>query len=135
MKKALKIVGKALLGILILLIAFLLILFIYHRIMLGKETELLKSCPGEFVEVDGKNMSIYVSGEGEHTLVFMSGSGITLPIYDYKPFTERFEDEWLQRWLRWVQRCRDKGKAEQRSAQSRWHRRIIHSLPALLFGA
>ncbi len=94
MKKALKIVGKALLGILILLIAFLLILFIYHRIMLGKETELLKSCPGEFVEVDGKNMSIYVSGEGEHTLVFMSGSGITLPIYDYKPFTERFEDDY-----------------------------------------
>ena len=94
MKKALKVIGKILLGILIAIILFLLGLFAYHRVMLSREEELLKNCPGEFVEVDGQNMSVYVSGEGEHTLVFMSGAGITLPIYDYKPFTERFENDY-----------------------------------------
>ena len=37
MKKALKIIGKVLLWILILLLALLLIVFIYNRIMLKKE--------------------------------------------------------------------------------------------------
>ncbi|MBQ4226296.1 MAG: alpha/beta hydrolase [Oscillospiraceae bacterium] len=88
-----KIIKTVLLGFLILIVLFLIVMAIYNRIMLGREKTLLKSCPGEFVEVDGKNMSIYVSGEGEHTLIFMSGAGITLPIYDYKPFTDRFEDD------------------------------------------
>ena len=47
MKKALKITGKILLCILILLIAFLLILFVYHRIMLNKEDKLLENYPDE----------------------------------------------------------------------------------------
>ena len=94
MKKAFKVIGKALLVILAVLILFLLGLFVYHRVMLGREERLLKNYPGEAVEVDGGSMSVYVSGEGDHTLVFMSGSGIALPIMDYRPFTDRFENDY-----------------------------------------
>lgn len=96
MKKALKIVGKILLGILILLLAFLLVMFIYHRIMLSKEKSLLEPL-GQMVEVDGNNMSIYTEGEGEHTegehtIVIMSGSGMPSPILQYRPLYRKLSD-------------------------------------------
>ena len=94
MKKALKIVGKILLIILILLIVFLLILFIYSRITLKKEDELLKNYPGEFVEVDGHNMNIYAEGEGTHTLVFLAPAGDTSPILTFKPLYSGLNSEY-----------------------------------------
>ena len=39
---------------------------------------------GQMVEVDGNNMSIYVEGTGDTTLVFMSGGGTCSPILDFK---------------------------------------------------
>lgn len=83
MKKALKIAGKILLGILIILLAFILVMFIYHRIMLHKEKPLLESPLGQMVEVDGNQMSIYTEGEGDHTLVIMSGGGEISPTLGY----------------------------------------------------
>ena len=85
MKKALKITGKILLCILILLIAFLLILFVYHRIMLNKEDKLLENYPGELVTVDGHHMNIHSEEEGEHTLVFLAPAGDTSPAMTFKP--------------------------------------------------
>ena len=85
MKKALKITRKILLCILILLIAFLLILFVYHRIMLNKEDKLLENYPGELVTVDGHHMNIHSEGEGEHTLVFLAPAGDTSPAMTFKP--------------------------------------------------
>lgn len=83
MKKALKIAGKILLGILIILLSFILVMFIYHRIILHKEKPLLESPLGQMVEVDGNQMSIYTEGEGDHTLVIMSGGGEISPILEY----------------------------------------------------
>ena len=91
MKKALKITGKVLLGILILLLLLLLAAFIYHRVMLSKEKPLLKPL-GQMVEVDGNNMSIYTEGEGEHTIVIMSGSGMPSPILQYRPLYSKLGD-------------------------------------------
>ena len=91
MKKALKITGKILLGILILLLAFLLVVFIYHRVMLSKEKPLLEPL-GQMVEVDGNNMSIYTEGEGDHTIVIMSGAGMVSPILDYSPLYRKLSD-------------------------------------------
>lgn len=91
MKKALKITGKILLGILILLLVFLLAVFIYHRIMLHKEKPLLEPL-GQMVEVDGNNMSIYTEGEGSHTLVIMSGAGMVSPILEYSPLYRKLSD-------------------------------------------
>ena len=79
-----KIVGKVLRGIRIMLIVFLLALFIYNRAMLIKEKPLHEPL-GQMVEVDGYNMNVYTEGEGERTLVFMAGSAIVSPIFEYKP--------------------------------------------------
>ncbi|MBP3272771.1 MAG: alpha/beta hydrolase, partial [Ruminococcus sp.] len=91
MKKALKITGKILLGILILLLALLLVVFIYHRVMLSKEKPLLEPL-GQMVEVDGNNMSIYTEGEGEHTIVIMAGAGTPSPILQYSPLYRKLSD-------------------------------------------
>ena len=93
MKKALKITGKILLGSLIIISVFLLVLFIYHRVMLNKEKPLLEPI-GQMVEVDGHNMCVYTEGEGEHTLVFLSGSGTPSPILDFKSLYDLLKDDY-----------------------------------------
>lgn len=82
MRKAKKVV-KIFLVIIAVLIILLLIVFINHQIHLKKETE-LRSPLGQMVEVDGYNMSVYIEGTGETTIVFMSGGGTCSPILDFK---------------------------------------------------
>lgn len=94
MKKALKIFGKILLGLLILLAVFLIIMTVYNQIMLKKNKDLYEKPLGQLVEVDGHNMSIYTEGEGQHTIVFMSGWGTSSPILDFKPLYSRLSDEY-----------------------------------------
>lgn len=69
--------------IVVVLIALLLIVGINHQIRLKKETE-LRSPLGQIVEVDGHNMSVYIEGTGDMTIVFMSGGGTCSPILDFK---------------------------------------------------
>jgi pimeloyl-ACP methyl ester carboxylesterase len=94
MKRAFKIIGKVLLAIIILLIFFVLIVFIYNRIMLRKEKPLLEEPLGKMIEVDGYNMCIYSEGEGEHTLVFLSGSGTASPILDFRSLYSLLSDDY-----------------------------------------
>ncbi len=94
MKKALKVTGKILLGILILIAAFLLVMTVYNQIMLKKNIGLYETPLGQLVEVDGHNMSIYTEGEGEHTIVFMSGWGTSSPILDFKPLYSKLSDDY-----------------------------------------
>lgn len=93
MKKTLKITGKILLGLICLLLLFMLAVFIYHRIMLGREKELISEPLGEMIEVDGGQMCVYTEGSGEHTLVFMSGYGTPSPILDFRPVYSRLTDD------------------------------------------
>ena len=93
MKKALKKVGKVLLIILIILVVFFIGIFIYHRIMLNKEKSLISEPLGTMVEVDGGEMCVYTEGDGEHTLVFMSGYGTPSPILDFKPLYSRLNND------------------------------------------
>lgn len=80
-------VRKKIMKIIIIIIAVLVVLmlavYIFHRVRLNKEAE-LRSPLGQLVEVDGHSMSVYVEGEGETTLVFMSGGGTCSPILDFK---------------------------------------------------
>ncbi|MBR2283117.1 MAG: alpha/beta hydrolase [Ruminococcus sp.] len=94
MKKALKIVGRILLGFLILIAVFLLVMTIYNQIMLKKNKDLYETPLGQLVEVDGHNMSIYTEGEGDHTIVFMSGWGTSSPILDFKALYSRLSDDY-----------------------------------------
>ena len=95
MKKALRVIVKILMVLFIFILILLMGVFVFNRIMLSKEKTLLENQQiGQLVEVDGQNMSVYVSGEGEHTLVFMAGSGTSSPIMTYKPFADRFMDDY-----------------------------------------
>lgn len=93
MKKTLKNIGKFVFVILIILVLFLVGVFIYNKIMIKKEAPLREPL-GQMVEIDGQYMSIYTEGEGEHTLVFMSGAGIPSPIIDYKSVYSLLSDDY-----------------------------------------
>lgn len=40
---------------------------------------------GQLVEVEGKNMNVYTKGEGENTIVLLSGLGTAAPTLDFEP--------------------------------------------------
>ena len=69
-KRVINIICIVIVAVLILLS----IIYINHQIHLKEETD-LRLPLGQMVEVDGHNMSIYVEGSGDTTLVFMSGGG------------------------------------------------------------
>lgn len=91
MKKGRKLWMKVIVIIIAILILFLVISVIRHKICLSKERELLTPL-GQLVEVDGHNMSVYVEGEGNHTLVFLSGGGTCSPILDFKSLYSLLSD-------------------------------------------
>lgn len=93
MKKTLKTAGKALLALGLLLTVFLLAVFAYHRVKMKSEKALFKPL-GQVVEVDGHTMSLYVAGEGEKTLVFLSGGGTASPILDFKSLYSLLSDDY-----------------------------------------
>ena len=95
MKKIFRVTGKVLLILLAAFAAFLMVMFVYNQIMLKKEAVIFENPPvGQFVEVDGHNMCIYTEGEGDHTLVFLAGSGISSPIYDFKSLYSLLSDDY-----------------------------------------
>ena len=94
MKKALKLIGKIFLGFLILLTVFLIIMAIYNQIMLEKNKALYETPLGQMVEVDGHDMCVYAAGKGEHTLVFLSGSGTAAPILDFRSLYSLLEEDY-----------------------------------------
>ena len=94
MKKILKIVGKVLLALIIVLVASLLVIYVYNRIKIKQEEPLLANSAGQMVEVDGHMMCVYEEGEGEHTLLFLSGSGTAAPILDFKSLYSLLRDDY-----------------------------------------
>lgn len=84
---------KIILLIVSIIVVLLLAIYINHRIQSGKEAKLLTPL-GQIVEVNGHNMSIYIEGEGDKTLVFMSGGGTCSPILDYKSLYSLLSDEY-----------------------------------------
>ena len=94
MKKFLKVAGIVLLSIVMLTVLFLFGIKIWNHVAMSGEKELLQNHPGVSVEVDGRNMNIYTEGQGDHTLVFMSGWKVPSPIYEYKPLYSKLSDEY-----------------------------------------
>lgn len=62
-----------------------------HQVHLKKESE-LRFPLGQMVDVDGHNMSVYVEGTGDTTLVFLSGGGTCSPILDFKSLYSLLSD-------------------------------------------
>lgn len=94
MKRFLKTIGKIFLFLLALLVFAVAVLFIGHRIMLANEEPLLEKPIGQLIEVDGHNMCVYTEGEGEHTLLFLSGSGTPAPVLDFKSLYSLLNDDY-----------------------------------------
>lgn len=94
MKKLLKTLGIIILALLALMFIAVAALFIWHRIMLTKEEPLLEQPLGQLIEVDGHNMCVYAEGEGEHTLLFLSGSGTPAPILDFKSLYSLLDEDY-----------------------------------------
>lgn len=84
-------------SVMLLVVAAIIVLFagiyVNHRICLGRESELLTPL-GQMVEVDGHNMSVYVGGNGDKTLVFLSGGGTCSPILDFKSLYSLLSDKY-----------------------------------------
>ena len=76
-------VMKIFFTVIVAMLILLLIIYINHQIHLKGENE-LRLPLGKMVEVDGHNMSVYIEGTGDTTLVFMSGGGTCSPILDFK---------------------------------------------------
>jgi pimeloyl-ACP methyl ester carboxylesterase len=91
--KTVKRIGKVVMITVIVLSVLLLAVYVNHRIRLEKESELCSPL-GQIVEVDGHNMSIYTEGNGEVTLVFLSGGGTCSPILDFKSLYSLLSDEY-----------------------------------------
>ena len=86
-KKVIKIIFIVLAAMLIVLLG----IYINHQVHLKAEAQ-LRLPLGQMVEVDGHNMSIYVEGTGDLSLVFMSGSGTCSPILDFKSLYSLLSD-------------------------------------------
>ncbi len=78
---------------LIITFTILLTLVLFHHIKLITE-EPLRTPLGELVEVNGNNMSVYIEGTGDKTIVFLSGSDTPSPILDFKSLFSLLTDEY-----------------------------------------
>lgn len=75
----LKIIG----GILGGLVLFMGIVFGVHTISNGVEKKKIESY-GQYVEVDGRKMNVFIQGEGDLTIVLLPGQGTPSPVLDFK---------------------------------------------------
>src|SRR5699024_2591780 len=71
-------------NILLAIVAAFVIWGIFSNIMTAYEQNKYPSI-GELVEVDGKNMHGYTKGQGDNTIVLMSGLGTAAPVVDFEP--------------------------------------------------
>ncbi|MBP5309914.1 MAG: alpha/beta hydrolase [Lachnospiraceae bacterium] len=94
MKKKIKKFPKTLFVMIAVIAVCLTGLFVYNRIMLKKDAVLLKNHVGQMIEVDGHDMCVYSEGQGDHTIVFMSGWGEPSPIYDFKALYKQLSDDY-----------------------------------------
>ena len=93
MFKNISFTGKTGLIILVIIATLVIISFIRHKVCCSREQKLLTPL-GELVEIEGHNMSIYTGGDGDKTLVFMSGAGTCSPILDFKSLYSSLSDDY-----------------------------------------
>lgn len=68
--------------------------YLEHRELVEQEKEKYPA-PGKRVEVndDGDHLHVYATGEGDRTLVFMSGLSTSSPFYDFKALYDHLSDD------------------------------------------
>jgi pimeloyl-ACP methyl ester carboxylesterase len=71
-------------NILLAIVAALVIWFIFNIFMTAYEQKKYPAL-GELVEVNGKSMHVYTKGDGDNTIVLLSGLGTAAPALDFEP--------------------------------------------------
>lgn len=79
--------------ILLVALALCLASFTYHRILLSQEAQQLQPL-GQLVELEEGKLSVYKAGQGDRTLVFLSGGGTASPILDFRTLTNMLETDY-----------------------------------------
>ena len=80
--------------ILIVLVSFIVLSsYFEHRKLIAEEKEKYPA-PGKMVEVNGTKLHVYAEGQGDQTLIFMSGLGTASPYYDFKVLFEKLSDDY-----------------------------------------
>ncbi|MFZ4202620.1 alpha/beta hydrolase [Lysinibacillus sp. NPDC056220] len=87
MKKKITIIGKILAGLVIAILLFLLIVFLVNTICSKMEQGKIERY-GQSVRVDGKNMNVFIQGEGEEIVVLLPGYGTAAPGLDFQPLVD-----------------------------------------------
>ena len=68
----------------LIIVAALLILIALNNVMTAYEQKKYPAI-GQLAEVNGKNMHVYTKGNGENTIVLLSGLGTEAPVLDFEP--------------------------------------------------
>lgn len=84
---------KIVLIIMIVIVAFLILVYVNHRVQSKKEEKTLTPM-GQMVIVDGHDMCVYSGGTGNVTLVFLSGGGTCAPILDFQSLDSMLLDDY-----------------------------------------
>ena len=91
--KKLKKPVKALMIFAAALLILLAAAFLNHRIQLDREAP-LRVPMGQRVEVNGNWLNVYTEGQGQHTLVFLSGGGTCSPVLDFRSLYSLLSDRY-----------------------------------------
>jgi pimeloyl-ACP methyl ester carboxylesterase len=93
-QKTVKTIGIAVLCLLLVVILFMSGYSIYHQSRLKHELALINNTEGQFVEIEGHRMNLYIEGNGDKTLVFLPGTGTPSPMYDFKPLYSKLTNRY-----------------------------------------
>ena len=84
---------KLLAYVLLAIVLVTLGVYLNHRLALSREANDLSPI-GNRVEVEGKQLNVYVTGSGSKTLVLLAGGGTTSPILDFKALTTQLAPDY-----------------------------------------
>lgn len=93
MKNIFKRIGMVIVGFFAIILLSIGVSFINHQKNLSREDALFIP-NGRMVEVNEHSMHVYSEGEGDVTLVFMSGGGTSSPVLDFKSLYSELSDQY-----------------------------------------
>lgn len=93
MKNIFKRIGMVIVGFFAIILLSIGVSFINHQMNLSREDALFIP-NGRMVEVNEHSMHVYSEGEGDVTLVFMSGGGTSSPVLDFKSLYSELSDRY-----------------------------------------
>lgn len=88
MKTFIKIIKNTFLTVIVMLMLSTAI----HQILMFVEKE-KNPAPGQYVEVNDKQMHLCILGDGKHTIVLLPGLGTSAPVLDFMPLAESLAKE------------------------------------------